>query len=185
MLAIPNQYSSLEFIKPIGWPEIFETWRKGEAHQESWKKHWEERGFSSWEEWREAYAQPLTSEGLDWHLYKINKPLEEFPNIYGVPSDAWIKKAYNGEKTKILKDIINLPIVTENDKVTAIKKYFPKNTMFTGIIVDEKIVLIEGQHRALALTSWDKSVPLNSEIMIALTEWKEKEIPRIGGNYKK
>jgi hypothetical protein len=180
MLKIPSQYSSLEFIGPLKWAEIFATWREGEAHQESWKKHWEERGFSSWEEWRQNYAQPLNPEKLDWFLYTIKNPLYEFPLFYGVPSKGWIKKAYGGETTKQLQEIINLPVIKDNLKVLDIQKDFPQKTLFTGIIQDDKIILIEGMHRACALASWDNSLPPKSAIQIALAHWDKKEIPILG-----
>lgn len=183
-LKIPNQYASLEFVRSISWPEIFDQWKASEAHQESWKKHWEERGFSSWDEWRTAYVAPIEPETLSWSLYKINNPLQELPLIFGVPADTWIKKAYAGETTKKLKDILDTPLVKENDKISAVKNNFPKETMLTGLIFGDKIMLVEGMHRACALASWDTKVPLNSEITIALALWK-KEIPRVGGNYKK
>jgi hypothetical protein len=184
MLEIPKQYSSFEFIQSIEWPEIFDVWRKGEAWQESWKQHWEERGYSSWDEWRKDYPAPLSPETLEWNLYAIKDPLKNFPIIYGVPSDSWIKKAYGGEKTKLLKDILDLPVIAENQKVADIKNNFPKETMFTGIIFSGNIILVEGMHRACALAGWDKSMPLNSKITIALANWNEKNIPTIGGNRK-
>ncbi|MFH0969267.1 MAG: hypothetical protein V1804_02055 [Patescibacteria group bacterium] len=177
MLKIPKQYASFEFIKPIKWNEVFDVWRKGEAWQESWKKHWREQGFDSWDEWREAYAVPLSPETLEWNLYEIRYPLKDFPLIYGVPSVSWIKKAYSGEKTKQLKEILDLPIIKDNLKILSIKKDFPKETMFTGIIYKDKIILVEGMHRASALAGWDKNNLLNSKIIIALANWDQKEIP--------
>lgn len=56
--------------------------------------------------------------------------------------------------------------------------------MFTGIVHDERIVLVEGMHRACALAGWDKPTPPESEIAIALAQWKEKEIPIIGSGWK-
>ncbi|MFA6047575.1 MAG: hypothetical protein WCV59_00530 [Parcubacteria group bacterium] len=185
MLTIPDQYTSLELIDSITWDKIFDTWRQGEAHQESWKKHWEERDFDSWDEWRKAYAAPLNPEKLGWFLYKINEPLKEFPEIYGVPSHSWIEKAYDGKITMQLKDILNLPIIKANQKIIDIKKNFPAKTMLTGLIWQDKIILIEGMHRACALALPDLSIPLESEITIALTNWPEKNMPIIGGNYKK
>jgi hypothetical protein len=40
-------------------------------------------------------------------------------------------------------------------------------------------------HRDCALASWDPAKPLEAKITIALAKWKEKDIPIIGGNYKK
>jgi hypothetical protein len=182
-IEIPAEYTSLEFVRPISWEEIFDQWRKGEAGQESWKRHWEERGFDSWDEWRTAYAEPLQPASLHWSLYEIKNPLKEFPLIFGVPTDAWIRKVYNGETTKQLRKITDSPFFQENEKVSSIKKSFPQETMLTGLVHENKIILIEGMHRACALAGWDKNIPLDSEITIALALW-DKEISRIGGNYK-
>lgn len=185
MLNIPQQYKSFELMRATAWPEIFGKWREGEAVQASWKKHWEERGFASWDEWREAYASPLNPQSLRWLLYKINDPVKDLPLFYGVPTRGWIDKAYRGKKTVLLKDLVALPIIKENEKVEDIKKNFPKATMLTGLIFNGNIILVEGQHRACALASWNPQTPLNSEVTLALAEWKQKEIPTLGGNYKK
>ncbi|OGI16525.1 MAG: hypothetical protein A3J63_02910 [Candidatus Moranbacteria bacterium RIFCSPHIGHO2_02_FULL_40_12b] len=184
MLNIPKQFSSFKFIRPIQWPEIFDAWRSGEARQESWKRHWEERGFGSWDEWRTEYAKPFQPETLNWFLYEISDPTREFPEIYCVPSKSWIEKAYGGKITKQFKDIAGDPIIKDNNKIIAIKNDFPKKTMLTGLLCGEKIVLVEGMHRAAALATWDSKVPFNSKIYMAIAEWN-KEIPIIGGNYKK
>jgi hypothetical protein len=180
MLNIPRQYSSLEFVGPLKWPAIFAAWRAGEALQVSWKKHWEERGFSSWEDWRKNYAEPLDPKKLDWYLYDVKNPAQDFPLFYGVPSRGWIKKTYGGETTKRLKELIDLPIVKNNPKILEIKRDFPKKTLFTGIVQDAKIILIEGMHRACALAGWDNPLPPKSEIQIALALWDKEKIPILG-----
>jgi hypothetical protein len=185
MLDIPRQYSSLEFVGPLKWPEIFNAWRAGEAHQESWKKHWEKRGFSSWEEWRKNYAEALDPKKLDWFLYDVKNPVQDFPLFYGVPSRGWIKKAYGGETTKQLKEIANLPIVKDNPKISDIQKNFPLQTLFTGILKDDKIILIEGMHRACALAGWNNPLPPQSKIQIALALWDKEKIPILGKITKK
>lgn len=184
MLDIPKQYSSLKFVKSISWTDIFDTWREGEAQQESWKKHWEERGFASWDEWRKNYAAPLQPEKLQWFLYHIENPIVDLPFFCGVPSRSWIEKAYQGETTKQLNGLINLPIFRDNPKVADIKKNFPEKTMLTGLVCDEKIILVEGMHRASALASWASGKPLNGEVTIALALWDKEDIPVIGSGSK-
>ncbi len=184
MLKIPTQYTSLNYVKPLSWEDVFDTWRKGEARQKFWKKHWKSRGFSSWDEWRKEYARPLKTESLEWFLFEIKNPLKDLPLFYGVPSKTWIKKAYKGEKTKILSDIVNLTMVSKHPKVIDMQKDFPKETMLTGLVYDNKIIIIEGMHRACALASWKASNNFTGVVKIALAVWLEKEIPLIGGNSK-
>lgn len=183
MLTIPEQYTSLVYIKPLLWKDVFDTWRELEAWQESWKRHWTERGFDSWDEWREAYAAPLHPETLSWELYKIIDPIKDLPFFYGTPTKSWIEKAYNGETTKQLKGISHLPIVVENDKILDIKKIFPKETMLTGFVHNGKIILIEGMHRSCAIATWDTKTPFIGKVNLALAQWNDP-IPVIGGNCK-
>lgn len=184
MTSIPEQYTSLVHTKPLSWKEVFDMWRNLEVSQESWKEHWTERGFDSWDEWREAYAAPLHPETLSWALYRITDPLKELPLFYGTPTKGWIEKAYDGVTTKQLKDISQLPIIIENQKILAIKQDFPKETMLTGIIHDGKIILIEGMHRASALATWNLETPFTGSVTIALAQW-DSSIPILGGNYKR
>lgn len=183
MISIPKQYTSLIHAKSLSWKEVFDTWRDLEAWQESWKEHWTERGFDSWDEWREAYVAPLHPETLSWELYQITNPTKDTPLFSGAPTKAWREHAYEGEPTKLLQDILHIPIVTENPKILAIKKDFPKETMLTGIVHDGKIVLIEGMHRANALATWNARTPFVGKITIALADWTDS-IPALGGNYK-
>lgn len=183
MISIPEQYPSFVPIRPLPWTEIFDTWREMEASQESWQRHWTERGFDSWDEWRTAYAAPLHPETLSWELYEITEPLRDAPLLYGTPTKGWVEKAYAGETTKQLGELAQLSIITENDKVRAIRQDFPKTTMLTGLVHEGKIVLIEGMHRGSALASWDSDIPFTGKVTIALTEWTES-IPIIGGNSK-
>ncbi|HMN19527.1 MAG TPA: hypothetical protein PKA31_02950 [Candidatus Moranbacteria bacterium] len=184
MLAIPGKYSSLAYVRPIEWVEIFAAWKKGESCQKAWQQHWQQHGFESWEEWRTAYIAPLGAENLSWELFAITDPLRDIPSFYGVPSRGWISKAYANQATLELRALANLSVLSQNDKITAIKKSFPGKTMLTGIIHGGRIVIYEGMHRAGAIATWEKDRPLEAQISIALAEWKNPHIPIVGGNYK-
>lgn len=178
-MEIPKQYKSLEYLHDVKWNDIFSVWRSREAYQNTWKEHWEERGFDSWDEWRKNYASPIKPKDKNWKIYKIND-IADIQEIYGVPSRAWIKNCYDGEITMKLGDILNHPMVKDNGKIEAILNNFPYQTMFTGIINGEKIVLIEGMHRALASAEmYRKNIAPNTIIVIALSE-HSGEIPKIG-----
>lgn len=183
-MQIPS-HPSLEFLRPIEWSEIFDEWREREAYQQSWQKHWRERGFDSWDEWRSTYIKPYRPETLDWSLYRISDPIKASPDMYGVPTDTWIRGAYDGKTTRRLRNIIDYPPVRENPKVEAIRKNFPKETMMIGLLFHDDIVLIEGMHRAVALATWNPEIPFASDVSIALAEWPGPELLPIGGDYKR
>lgn len=178
-MKIPDQYKSLEYIHDMDWDEIFSIWRSYEAYQKSWEEHWRERGFSSWDDWRKNYISPIDPGNKYWKIYRI-KNVNDILNFYGVPSRGWIEKCYNGEITKRLSEIEEHPIVRNNNKIDVIKNNFPYQTMLTGVINKNKIVLVEGMHRAMALTGMAKSgLKNNGDVVIALAEY-EGELPRLG-----
>ncbi len=183
MLTIPSQYTSLKYIRPTSWKEVFDTWRELEAWQKSWKQHWTERGFDTWDEWRKAYIEPYQPTNLSWELYEITEPLKDAPYFYGTPTKGWIEKAYAGETTLQLKELAQHPILKDNEKINDIKRNFPAETMLTGVVYDNKIVLLEGMHRANALANWSSGSSFTGKVTIALANWS-KPLLRIGGNYK-
>lgn len=175
-LQIPQQYKSFEYEGDIEWRDIFSVWRSYEAYQQDWKKHWMERGFESWDDWRENYVAPLEPEKLSWKVYRINDPIQDINLIYGVPSRGWQEKCYGGEKTKMIKDILAHTIIIENEKIKSIMRNFPYQTMLTGIVNKERIILIEGMHRASALAQREGAY---GDVIIALAQY-EGEILSIG-----
>jgi hypothetical protein len=176
-LKIPEQYKSLEFEMEIEWRDIFAVWRSGEAYQKSWKEHWLERGFDSWDAWRENYVAPLEPGLHSWNIYRISNPSQDIKLMYGVPSRGWQEKCYEGEMIKMIGDILDHPAVKENNKVKIIMKNFPYQTMLTGVINKDRIVLVEGMHRACALAQM-KNENIG-DVTIALTNY-EGELPSIG-----
>lgn len=176
-LEIPKQYESLEYEGALEWRDIFSIWRANEAYQKDWQEHWLARGFESWDDWRENYIAPLEPEKHLWKIYRINDLAQDINLMYGVPSRGWQEKCYAGEMTKMIGDILAHPIVAENDKVKSIINNFPYQTMLTGIVNEERIILVEGMHRALALAQMGDDN--KGDVVIVLTHYKG-ELPSIG-----
>jgi hypothetical protein len=38
------------------WEDVFNYWRLNEELEKHWIEYWKEKGFKSWEEWRNNYA---------------------------------------------------------------------------------------------------------------------------------
>ena len=176
-IKIPQQYESLEYIETLEWRDIFSVWRSCEAYQKDWQEHWLARGFESWEDWRENYSAALEPESHIWEIYRIKNTSHDVAAMYGVPSRGWQEKCYAGETTKIIGNILAHPMVAENNKVKSIMNNFPYQTMLTGIVNEERIILVEGMHRALALAQMENSN--KGDVVIALTHYKG-ELPSIG-----
>jgi len=179
MLKIPKQYKSLSYIYDIEWQDIFAVWRAYESYQKDWQDHWEERGFKSWDEWRKDYISPLEPENRKWSIWRIEKPSDDIAQIYGVPARGWRRHFYGDKITMPLQDVVekmrekySIDDEGKNEKIELLKNNFPYQTMLTGIINKDKIILIEGMHRGVALTMMDEQ-EIIGDVTIALAEYDE------------
>ncbi len=119
------------------------------------------------------HLRPYHPETLEWFLYRITDPLATVPGLFGVPAKNWIEGAYDGEITKRLRDIIHLPIVSENGKIDAVREHFPKKVMLVAFLHEKRIILVEGMHRSCAMATWDPAIPFQGEVTIAIAPWTE------------
>jgi len=60
---------------------------------------------------------------------------------------------------------------------------FPKETLLTAILHEDKMIIVEGMHRANALANWNLSEPPKGKVFLALARWDEK-VPILGSGYK-
>ena len=176
-MDIPAQYTSLQYVHDICWRDVFAVWRSHEAYQKDWEEHWIERGFDSWDAWRTNYIAPLEPTVRQWGIYRIENLSYDISLMYGVPSRGWQQTCYGGERTKMIADILVHKVVAENVKIHNVLHRLPYQTMLMGIVHEERIVLVDGMHRACALAQSTKNFV--GDVVIALTE-HDGDIPLIG-----
>ncbi|EKD46302.1 MAG: hypothetical protein ACD_68C00043G0007 [uncultured bacterium] len=179
-----NILEGLKLIKSLSWQEVFNFWRENEANEEHWKKHYQERGFSTWDEWRQTNVGPFKCAEKEWGLYEIEKPLEKIPTFFGGPFQGWMKNSYGGKNEKLFVELVELPDIQSHAGVLSISNNFPIDKTITGMIIQEnKIVIIEGMHRccAIALMARNKT-PFSGTLKIALAK-SDTELPRVGEGY--
>ena len=171
----------LEYIKPLSWKETFGFWRENEASRTNWIKAYKNRGFNSWDDWRQTYAKQLGCEKLRWNLYKLVDPAEHIPSFYGGPYRTWVERFYGGKRICKFSEIIKLAEIQDHKEVNSIANNFPKETVIIGLVVKKEIVIIEGMHRccAIALMSKNKK-EIKSNVFIALAEHPKNNLPVIG-----
>jgi hypothetical protein len=179
MLKIPKQYESFKYIHDIVWNDVFAVWRAYEAYQCDWEKHWENRGFESWDDWRKNYVSPIKPESREWSVWRIKNPSKDMANVFGVPSRGWRHLFYEDKMTMPLKNVVEkmnkkhfMNDEGKNKKIETIKDNFPYQTMLTGIINNDRIILVEGMHRSVALAMMDKS-EIIGDVVIVLAECNE------------
>ena len=177
-------YSKNNFLKHsenITWEKVFGFWRKNEADHPDWIRTYQEKGFNSWDDWRNSHAERLKCKGLEWHLYELVDPLKNIPSFYGGPFKTWVKLYYNRKETCRFSELANLEKIKTNKKVASLVNNFPKETIMIGLVLKNKITIIEGMHRCCAVALIGKNKQkFQSEIKIALAEYPEKDISIIG-----
>jgi len=176
----------LYLIKELTWPEVFEFWRANEDFPNShWINHWQERGFQSWQEWRQTYIQPLGLADLKWQLFYLPDPLNTLSFCHGGPFRSWVELYYHGQTAPSFSSLAQDQEVEKNSGVQTMLKNFPVQTIISGVIVNGEIRIVEGMHRAAALAVAAKNgIKINTQVKIALAVHSKNELP-IVGRYQK
>lgn len=157
----------LKKIGPVSWTKLFRAWEKREASQPMWIKHYRQRGYASWREWRTAAFSDLKPQQKKWTLYQVENPERIVSTWFGGPFRGW-RKHYPG-RTVTFKTLAQRQAIRNNGKVLSIMHRPPTKTQMLGVIWRGKIVVIEGMHRACAVAlASKKGKKLRMSITIAL-----------------
>lgn len=179
MIMLDKNYFTL--LKQINWEEVFDIWRQDEASLPNWIKHYQERGFSSWEEWRKTYTEPFKCAESKWNFYQLNQATKIVPDFYGGPFKSWVKHFYQGKDALTFSELINLLDLFQHPGIKRLASNFPKSTVLIGLIVNSKIIIIEGMHRCCAISlKAKKGEELKGDIKIALGKSLLEELPVVG-----
>jgi hypothetical protein len=173
--------------KQPSWETIFAEWERLEAPSQDYTAIWQERGFASWQEWREAYIKPLEIEGEIWNIGVLPNPTKTLLEFYGAPTYSWQQKVYGGAQILPFSEIIQTPFVQTRKKIKLVQENFPSETMLIAIEYQGKKILIEGMHRACALATWPENVPFTGTVRLAIVRLEKNhfrgDLPNIGNNY--
>jgi len=173
--------SFLKYQKPLSWKEVFDFWRKNEASQPNWIKVCRERGFDSWDAWREEYIKPFKCDQAEWHFYEVVNPEKNIPSFYGGPFKTWKKLYYKEKETLKFSEIAELSEIQKNKHVNSLADNFPEKTVIIGLEVGNKIVIIEGMHRSCAIALLaKKKKKVRSVVLIALAKYSGENLPLVG-----
>ena len=192
------QKQHLEFVRSWVMPhEVFEIWRGIEENLPHWKEFWKAKGYKSWEDWRRDTHKAILRDDLEnslcWVLYRVKNPLQFFPECRGGLFHSWSKWFYpqidcQGAETPKLKDLLAHPGVHNHWYIRAIAENFHTPTTITAIDLgpDTDIYIVEGMHRACALTMMAHNGAKPPEnIDLILGSWTNSEnLPRLGTGWK-
>lgn len=147
------QINGLQYLGETDWSEIFKVWQANEGIMPSWQElATKQKGYKSWEEWRTAWVKNFDAQSRQWFRYEIIDPIKIVPNFYVGPTKAWqgnFMEKKIGKNT--FSDLVGR-VVFHYKKVGGILKNFPEKSEFIGVCLPgNKVVLIEGHHRASAI----------------------------------
>jgi len=174
----------MKFIKDTTWAEVFESWRKREANNPGWiKVATEIKGWPDWESWRRSTAELMRADERDWKIYEFTDPINEIPEMLLGPYSGWQSRVPK-KNVYTFDDLLSIPEQYEHfskhEGVRSIMNGLPFETEFIGLIRDDldKIICIEGHHRAAAITIAKKQgrdIDLTGKVRIALAHLPKEE----------
>ncbi|MBD3360046.1 MAG: hypothetical protein GF365_05070 [Candidatus Buchananbacteria bacterium] len=173
-----------KLIKHLAWDDVFEIMRQNEDYPGShWISLWQKRGFNSWQEWRMTYVKRFKLDRLDWQLYEIIEPIKTVPQLCGGSFTSWVKRFYQGEDNPSFAKLAEHPEIQAHHGIIQFMDNFPKNTIISGVILGDKIIIVEGMHRcaALALASL-QGQKIQTKMQICLAQHYLDKLPIAGQN---
>ncbi len=161
----------LQPLRPLTWKQTFEFWRESEGSNPEWLAVARERGYETWEAWRNAYVAPFKLDQRSWGLYRVVNPVLTVPRFRGGPFQGWVERFYHGQHrpTPTFGRIAEELFQQGNGRATSLKSSFPRQTTVIGVMTSAGVVIVEGMHRcsAIASTAAD-GTPIQTELSIAL-----------------
>lgn len=171
---------NFKLIRKLKWEEVFLFWYESEGEEAKWKSLAEERGYSSWAEWRlSCYADPFKLNDADWALYEISRSPETVAKFYAGPFKIWIERYFEGAKTKTFAELAERDNIINHPSIKSLVKNYPDKLILICLeMTDGRIFTIEGSHRscALAILAKENKAP-DKKLIIALGKSKLSELP--------
>lgn len=159
------------------WPEVFAGWREREAKNPAWiRTATEIKGWSDWESWRQHTVSQMRLDERAWTVYELSDPMTEIPAMLAGPYSGWQKRfpvPNVGTFADLANSLKDAAEFSANKTIQNLWKGFPAETGLIGLRwPDEKIVLVEGHHRAMAvaLAAHDGRTMTFGKVRIALAD---------------
>jgi len=136
----------MKFIKNISWKELKEIWQK--AEKGFWEDFYKKKGFVLWEDWRKTYFKNWFPYNRKWQQFLIEP--KEILNFYCGLFKGW-REASEEVNSREFSKLQFASVFKENEKIENIKQNFPKTIHLIAFKQGEKIIIVDGSHRALVI----------------------------------
>ncbi len=174
----------MHLLNNTTWGKVFDGWKQREANDPGWINCATKiKGWPDWESWRKFTVSQLDLENLSWQIFEFTDPINEIPATLIGPYTGWQSRVKEKNQNSF-EDLLNISeqfdFFSKHDKVASMINSFPCPTEFIGLIRgdNDKIVCIEGHHRAVAVALAKKqNIPINlKETTIALARLEKDKI---------
>lgn len=114
-------------------------------------------GWPDWKSWRGFTAQQIDAPARQWQIFRFTDPLKEIPEMLLGPFSSWQEGQAHPNVTSFA-ELLAQPDAyrkfSQNQKVLQTMSALPFPTQFIGLRRADrnKIVCLEGHHRAIAIT---------------------------------
>ena len=174
------EIDKLRYENKTTWDNVFQAWLKREGTKKNWQQLAKEKGWQSWQEWREAWVNNFAAQEREWLRYTISDPIQTVPRFRVGPTQSWQNNFPETERNKhTFATLVERVPYERNGNIRSILENFPEPTEFIGVYLpDKSIVIIEGHHRATALAvaaKQRKDISFTQLPTVALTIFKENE----------
>lgn len=175
----------MKFIKKTTWQDVFQGWKDSEADNPEWIYCATKiKGWPNWESWRNHTATQLNLQNRNWNIYEFSNPLKEIPQMLIGPFSGW-QSRFSKKNSASFFDLVNSSGNQKQfinyEKIVSIIDSQSFDANLIGIIREDinRIVCIEGHHRALALAIAKKEgikISFKKPIHIALASLSKEDI---------
>lgn len=164
-----NQLPYLTEVSPVEWSDVASEWKKREENRD-WRKHWTERGYASWEEWRGHRWDLLQCPEREWTLHACTDPAKAVPQWHGGPFASWAER-YDGKVSESFAELVKHPKVLENDRIRSIANTLPTETYLVGLLWRQRILIFEGMHSCCGMAlAASEGRPVTTDVKIAIAD---------------
>jgi hypothetical protein len=146
----------MKLINDTTWKEVFTGWAEREASNPGWIACAKEKGWQDWESWRQHTAKQLRLSDRTWQIYEFTDPAQEIPALLMGPFLAWQSRVISKNETSFKEMLMvsdNYVHFSAHTTIVEMMRKLPFETQFIGLVCEDnqKIVCVEGHHRATAI----------------------------------
>lgn len=170
------------------WETVFNDWKC--AEEEIWRPHFTERGFESWQEWRQTYIDELGLERREWYEIIIENPHAVIPGYAIGGYRGWHKYRPEGKELSLFSDIAKLVKAEEQSYEGGERVDVRTNNKIRSLLgnVGDTIIIamrcvnlaavLEGTHRcaAIAVEAHDKGPYSSGVFRMRYADFNEQEM---------